>query len=186
MATCCSSPGRAEAIAAGRNPALVTGPTFFPDHIIEVEQTGPTTGDIVWEWHVWDHLIQDFDNTKANFGDVAAHPELVDINYPATNSADWNHANSVDHDAENDWIVISANFQDEFWIVDKSTTTAEAAGHIGGDHGQGGDLLYRWGNPESYRAGTGADKQLFRQHGVKFIEPGVCPARATSSSTTTR
>ncbi len=164
---------QAEAIAAGRNPALTPGASFFPDHIIEVEQTGATTGNIVWEWHLWDHLIQDFDNTKANFGDVAAHPELMDINYPATTSADWNHVNSIDYDTENDWIVISANFQDEFWIIDHSTTTAEAAGHTGGDHGKGGDLLYRWGNPEAYRAGTPADQKLFRQHGVKFIGPDL-------------
>jgi len=81
--------------------------------------------------------------------------------------------NSVDFDTENNWIVISANFQDEFWIVDHSTSTLEAAGHTGGDHGKGGDLLYRWGNPQAYRAGTGADKKLFRQHGVKFIGPGL-------------
>ena len=34
-----------------------------------------------WEWHLWDHLVQDHDSTLANFGDVAAHPELMDINF---------------------------------------------------------------------------------------------------------
>ncbi len=162
----------AEAIAAGRNPALV-GTSFFPDHIIEVERTGPTTGAIVWEWHVWDHLIQDFDAGEGNFGDPALHPELLDINYPANFVSDFNHVNSIDYDPVNDWVVISSNFQDEFWIIDHSTTTAEAASHSGGDHGKGGDFLYRWGNPESYRAGTVADKKLFRQHGVKFIPAGL-------------
>ena len=38
----------------------------------------PAGGRIVWEWHVWDHLVQNFDRTKANYGDVAAHPELID------------------------------------------------------------------------------------------------------------
>ena len=47
---------------------------------MEVKPTGLSTGEIVWEWHVWDHLIQDDDANKANYGDVAAHPELVDIN----------------------------------------------------------------------------------------------------------
>jgi hypothetical protein len=162
----------AQAIAAGRNPAMV-GSSFYPDHIVEVERTGPTTGSIVWEWHVWDHLIQDFDAGQANFGDPAMHPELLDINYPATSGSDFNHVNSVDYEPANDWIVISSNFQNEFWIIDHSTTTAEAAGHIGGDHGKGGDFLYRWGNPEAYRAGTVADKDLFRQHGVKFIPAGM-------------
>ena len=40
-----------------------------------------TGGKIVWEWHLWDHLIQDIAETKHNFGDVAAHPELVDVNF---------------------------------------------------------------------------------------------------------
>jgi hypothetical protein len=164
---------QAEAIAAGRNPAFVTGPIFMPDHIIEVEPTGPTTGNIVWEWHVWDHLIQDHDGAQANFGDVGANPQLVDINFPPTNGSDWNHANSLDYDPANDWILLSANFQDEFWIIDHSTTTLEAAGHTGGDHGMGGDLLYRWGNPQAYRAGTALDQDLFRQHGVKFIDAGL-------------
>ena len=69
-----------EAIAAGRKPELVSK-YILPDSVLEVKPTGKTTGDIVWEWHLWDHVIQDHDSTKANFGDVAAHPELVDINF---------------------------------------------------------------------------------------------------------
>ena len=57
---------------------------MLPDSIIEVKPTGKTTGEIVWEWHLWDHLVQDHDSTKANYGDVAAHPELVDINFVET------------------------------------------------------------------------------------------------------
>ena len=49
--------------------------------ILEVQPTGKTTGKIVWEWHAWDHLIQDFDETKANYGDVGAHRELIDLNF---------------------------------------------------------------------------------------------------------
>ena len=69
-----------EAIAAGRKKELVSN-YLLPDSILEVKPTGKTTGEVVWEWHLWDHLIQDHDSTKANFGDVAAHPELVDINF---------------------------------------------------------------------------------------------------------
>src|SRR5262249_44469967 len=72
----------AEAIAAGRNPeSLNKDWPLLPDCLIEVKPTGRTTGQIVWEWHLWDHLIQDHDSAKANYGDVAAHPELVDLNY---------------------------------------------------------------------------------------------------------
>ena len=69
-----------ECIAAGRKKELVSK-YLLPDSIIEVKPTGKTTGEIVWEWHLWDHLIQDHDSTKANFGNVADHPELVDVNY---------------------------------------------------------------------------------------------------------
>ena len=71
---------REEAIAAGRKKELVSK-YILPDSLLEIKPTGKTTGEVVWEWHLWDHLIQDHDSTKANFGDVAAHPELVDINF---------------------------------------------------------------------------------------------------------
>ncbi len=162
-----------EAIAQGRNPAYLSHDLFLPDSIIEVEQTGPDSGTIVWEWHAWDHLIQDFDNTKPNYGVVADHPELLDLNYPPqpTNN-DWNHVNSVDYHAEFDQIILSAHHFNEVWVIDHSTTTAEAAGHSGGNSGKGGDLLYRWGNPEAYRAGTPADRQEFLQHDATWIPPG--------------
>ncbi len=69
-----------ECIAAGRKKELVSK-YILPDSLIEVKPTGKTSGEVVWEWHLWDHLIQDHDSTKANYGVVAAHPELVDVNY---------------------------------------------------------------------------------------------------------
>ncbi|MFN3242811.1 MAG: aryl-sulfate sulfotransferase [Planctomycetota bacterium] len=168
---------QAEAIADGRDPALLTAPDWFPAGILEIQQTGPTTGQIVWEWHVQDHLVQDFDPTKNNFGVVSDHPELVDINYPPILLdviGDWTHANGIDYDPINDWIIISSRAQDECWLIDHSTTTAEAAGHTGGARGRGGDILWRWGNPQCYGRGTSADRQLFKQHDPRFIPPG-CP-----------
>lgn len=37
----------------------------------------------------------------------------------------------------------------------------------------GGDLLYRWGNPITYRQGTVADQKMFRQHDVQWIQKGL-------------
>jgi hypothetical protein len=162
----------ASAAAAGRNPALIQGPTFYPDHIIEVQKTGPTSGAIVWSWHVMDHVIQDFDPARPDFGVVADHPELIDLNYPLQPASDWNHINSVDYNAEFDQILLSSHNQNEVWVIDHSTTTLEAAGHTGGNSGKGGDLLYRWGNPEAYGAGTLFDKQLFGQHDAQWVEDG--------------
>ncbi len=162
----------AEAIAAGRNPSLMRDGEIWPDHIIEVNST---IGAIVWEWHVWDHLIQDFDPTKENYGIVIDHPELVDLNFSSgglPGDPDWNHTNSIDYDAELDQILLSVRSFSEIWVIDHSTTSAEAAGHAGGNSGKGGDLLYRWGNPKAYDAGTAADQMLFVQHDAQWIPSG--------------
>jgi len=87
--------------------------------------------------------------------------------------ADWIHANAIEYNEDFDQIVISSKPLNEIWIIDHSTTTAESAGHTGGNHGMGGDLLYRWGNPEAYRAGTIDDRQLFGQHDAQWIKPGL-------------
>ena len=48
---------RTQVLEAGRNPSYISSQGLMPDHLIEVQPTGPTSGEIVWEWHVWDHLI---------------------------------------------------------------------------------------------------------------------------------
>ena len=68
---------------------------------------------------------------------------------PAPVRADWMHSNAVAYNAELDQVLLNVLEFNEFWIIDHSTTTAEAAGHTGGKHGKGGDLLYRWGNPRA-------------------------------------
>ncbi|OGS40683.1 MAG: hypothetical protein A3K77_01625 [Euryarchaeota archaeon RBG_13_31_8] len=165
---------RTEVIAAGRNPDYVSSQGLMPDHIIEVQPTGPSSGTIVWEWHIWDHLIQDYDASKANYGVVADHPELVDINFVTSTQPDWMHTNSIDYNKNFDQILISVNNFNEIWIIDHSTTTEEAAGHTGGNSGKGGDLLYRWGNPATYRRGTSNDQKLFSQHDATWIDED-CP-----------
>ncbi len=168
----------AEALAAGRAPQLLPDRELWPDHVIEVQRTGPTTGDIVWKWHLWDHLIQDFDPTKENYGVVEDHPELIDINYvvgngPNAGQADWNHANGIDYNEEFDQIILSIRQFSEIWVVDHSTTTAEAADHSGGNSGKGGDVLYRWGNPAAYGAGDESDRKFYCQHDAQWIEQGL-------------
>lgn len=162
--------GGAKAIAEGRNPAT-TGSTFAPDTVYEIMPTGPTTGTVVWEWHSIDHVVQEFDAGKPNFGQISAHPELIDINYGP--SGDWLHFNGIDYNADLDQIAISVPNFDEIWIIDHSTTTAEAAGHTGGNSGKGGDLLYRYGNPMTYGRGTPADQVLYFNHDVQWIEEGL-------------
>lgn len=164
-----------EAWLAGRDTVGFGYSTLWPDKLVELRPTGLNTADVVWEWHAWDHLVQDFDPLAANYGVVADHPELIDINfvYQANTNPDWLHINSVDYDPELDQVLLSVPFFNEVWIIDHSTTTEEAAMHTGGQQGKGGDLLYRWGNPRAYGRGTEADQQLFFNHGALWVGPGL-------------
>ncbi|MCX7428946.1 MAG: SUMF1/EgtB/PvdO family nonheme iron enzyme [Planctomycetia bacterium] len=150
-----------ESLAAGFKPEMLRDRQLFPDSVIEVQPTYPKGGKVVWEWRVWDHLIQDYDRTKVNYGDVAAHPELIDVHCNGRPvPAFWNHMNSIAYNAKLDQIVLSVRGCNEIWFLDHSTTTKEAASHTGGKHGKGGDIIYRWGNPAAYNRGATRDKQL--------------------------
>lgn len=124
----------------------------FPDGIMEVN---PENNETIWEWYAWDHLIQDHDDAKSNFGVIADNPQLININYITDEKGDIMHANGLSYDANNDVIYLSANFFSEVWVIDHSTTTEEAASHSGGNHGKGGDLIYRFGNPQAYNNQVG-------------------------------
>ena len=165
---------KTEALAAGRNPALITQNALWPAALVEVQPLGTTNGNIVWTWHVWDHLIQHYSAAITNnYGVVSDHPELVDLNFALDGSADWLHCNGLDYNADLDEILLSVHNLSEIWILDHSTTTAEAAGHTGGARGRGGDILYRWGNPRVYGAGTTTNQQLFEQHNPNWIRNGL-------------
>ena len=170
---------REQAITAGANPQFVGEIGLKSDRLIEVRPTGKTGGEIVWEWSVWDHLIQDFDPTKPNYGAVAERPELIDLNFllePLHNShyaGDWTHINAIDYNPELDQIMLSPRHFSELWIIDRSATAQEARGHSGGNSGMGGDLLYRWGNPRAYEHGHAADQRIFWQHQTHWIPPGL-------------
>ncbi len=169
---------RDEALALGADPALFDCAFLRALHIVEVRPTGPTSGEIVWEWSPIDHLIQDFDPEKPNYGVVSERPELIDLNYtlPYTECdngrAYWMDANALDYNAERDQIMITARKFSEVWIIDHSTSIEEAAGRVGGNAGRGGGLLYRWGNPRAHQGGTLADQRLFWPHNAHWIPAG--------------
>ena len=153
-------------LGARLNP---TSKRWWFDYIQEVKPTGLNSGEVVWEWRTWDHLIQDHDPDKPNYGTVAANPRRIDINYrinhtPLRNG--WIHTNALDYNLVLDQIVLSARQYSELWIIDHNTTTEEAARAEG-------DLLYRWGNPRTYGAGDYQDQQLFWQHNIHWIPEGL-------------
>ena len=161
----------AQAIALGRNPSLVPA-TVWSEQILEVQPTGATSGVVVWEWHLWDHIIQDFDTTKPNYGTVTSNSQLLNINYKASaTEVDWIHLNSIDYNPALDQILISSHNFSEIWIIDHSTITAQAAAHSGGNSGKGGDILYRWGNPLAYNNVT-SSRKFWGQHNANWIENG--------------
>ena len=171
---------REEVIAAGANPEFVHESGIEYDYLVEVRPAGANGGEIVWQWSPWDHLIQDFDPTKPNYGAIADHPELIDINFLLETISehrrhrhDLMHSNSVDYNPELDQIMLSPRHFSELWIIDRSATTEEARGHSGGNSGMGGDLLYRWGNPRAYGQGDASDQRLFWQHQTHWIPPGL-------------
>ncbi len=211
-----------EVVAIGRHPDSIVN-RLLVDCVLEIKPTGPNSGEVVWEWYAWDHLIQDTDSNLAKYGEVFEHPELIDVNYGSNAFAaltadpeelarlrtlgyvgggrpqgaddeaddapdrsgpggpprgpgidgDWMHTNSIAYNANLDQIMLSVHGFSEVWIIDHSTTTAEAATHEGGNCGQGGDLLYRWGNPQAYRSGSNVDQRLYGQHCAHWIAEGL-------------
>ena len=188
-----------EAEAAGRDPEHIPGAGLWPDKIIEVKPTYPSGGEIIWQWHMWDHLIQDKFPNKANYGNIKDNPRKIDINAVLAHSkpppaeqikqmikdgnttsnktvdnwhSDISHTNAIVYNSELDQIAISVPEYGEIFIIDHSTTAEEAKGSAGGRWGHGGDLLYRWGNPQTYGRGGPKDKVLFYQHDIRWIPKG--------------
>ena len=163
-----------EAAAMGLKPsfsAILKNRPLLADIIVEID---PSSNKIVWRWDTWDHLAQDFDVDLPDYGEIAQHPQRIDINYQPRMLQespryirDWMHTNAVNYHPVLDQIVISVREFNEFWIVDHSASTAETAGPAG-------DLLWRWGNPAAYQQGDPVDdRQLFLQHDVQWIADGL-------------
>ena len=146
---------------------------IYPETLVEID---PNTDQIVWTWNSMDHIVQDHDNTKLNFGNVNDNPQLIDINYnSALDNGDIMHANGIDYDPIKDVIYFSINYYSEIWVIDHSTTTTEASTNTGGNYNRGGDLLYRFGNPEAYK-NTTVPRLFYNNHFPNIIEgekPGV-------------
>ena len=106
-----------EGAQAGRNPAIASDAPggsngVWPDKIVEIQPNGTTGGDVVWSWHAWDHLVQDYDPVMDNYGVVAEHPELLDINFvdasgAQSGKADWMHCNGIDYNPILEQIALS-------------------------------------------------------------------------------
>ncbi len=158
-----------ECIENGRDPALLEGGELWSDKLIELQPDTMGGAEIVWEWRVWDHLVQDFDSTKANYGVVADNQHLIDVNYgsPSAQAADWHHMNAVDYFPFYDTagqIIMSVPTFNEVWV-------------IWHDYQFNDNLIWRWGNPAAYQRGDSTDQKLFYQHDIHWgnglgVNPG--------------
>ena len=158
-----------ECIENGRNPNLLEGGELWSEKLIELQPDTAGGADIVWEWRVWDHLVQDYDSTKANFGVVADNQHLIDVNFgtPSAQAADWLHMNAIDYFPFYDTagqIIVSVPTFDEVWV-------------IWHDYQFNDNLIWRWGNPQAYQRGDSTDQRLFYQHDIHWgnglgVNPG--------------
>lgn len=158
-----------EAEARGRKPGTSFGKKLWSERILEIKPKGTDDAEVVWQWSLVDHLVQHEDVLKPDYDMISNHPELVDINYFKNSDPDWIHVNSIDYNAELDQIMITCHHLNEVWVIDHGTTTAEAASHSGGKRGKGGDLLYRWGNPQVYQMGNSMSQKFYGQHNAHWI-----------------
>lgn len=163
-----------EAINRARLDSLGYTPTIdlrYGTHFVELRQVpGTQTAEVVWEWHIVDHMVQDVNPNLSNFGDIADNPQLMNVNVTTSGGfgGDWFHVNGVNYSEELDLITFSSRFLSEIFVIDHSTTSAEAAGHTGGNSGMGGDILYRWGNPGNYKT-IGNRRITGPVHDARFI-----------------
>jgi hypothetical protein len=174
-----------QAIAAGCDPKLRQNYRSVPDGVVEMDMKG----NVVWEWNIFDHLIQDVDPTKENYvgkgKTIADYPGKMDANFGGGRAGDWIHTNSIDYNEELDQIAVNNSRQSEFYIIDHGGT------FIPGDPkkstelaaSDAGDFLFRWGNPAVFDAGQGisadeyriseGDQQTFFTHDIQWIRNGL-------------
>lgn len=160
----------------GRDPNNEMGlGEIWDDLVLELQPTGTTGANIVWQWKASEHIVQDIDEKLPNYGIVASSPELLNLNYRPEGIGtfkDWLHFNSVSYNAELDQIALSGHTFDEIYIIDHGTTSSQSSGHVGGAQGKGGDILYRWGNPAAYNQGGDTDQVFNGQHDPHWLQYG--------------
>ncbi|NDV20389.1 hypothetical protein GO013_13315 [Pseudodesulfovibrio sp. JC047] len=153
--------------AAGGSVRTHPDGVIWAEHIVEVRKSGPRSGTIVWEWHVWDHLVQNTDQSAPNYANPVRLPQRMDVNYNPTRTPHWLHANSIEYNPQLRQIVLCLCNTSEVWILDHSTTTEEAASNTGGLMHRGGDILFRWGNPQAY--GAAGRPELVEQRDARWV-----------------
>ena len=162
-----------------------------PDAVYEIDMEG----DVIWSWNFFDHAVQSYDPSGVTPGgrstyvaatltdadyDLDARYRIQDFGRLDLNlngegrdglDLDWNHINSMSYNPARDEIVVNSREYGEIYVIDHSTTTAEAVGAAG-------DFVYRWGNPANYGMGlppswrSNGDQQIHGAHNIHWIQDG--------------
>ena len=172
-----------EAIVAGCNPkAKESYEGSEMDTIVEIDMDG----NIIWEWRFFDHVVQDIDATKDNYGVVAANPGKIDLNWGQPLMRDWLHCNSMDYNDDLDHCVINSVYG-EFCVIDHGNTyiPRDPEKSISLAAGPAGDFLYRFGDPARHGQGEApkylqdwtkvsyGDRQMGGTHNIQWIKQGL-------------
>ncbi|NNE16691.1 MAG: T9SS type A sorting domain-containing protein [Saprospiraceae bacterium] len=168
-----------ESEALGRISSSINPNGVWFEQVVEIKPIGIDSGEIVWKWHITDHLVQDNIDTLDNFQNIAESPEKLNINYRVFNTnaplqpgnPDWLHFNAISYHEAADLILISSRNTNEVYIIDHSTTTEEAKTGIGGNFNKGGDFLFRWGNNAVFNKDIEENRFLYNQHHVNWMNP---------------
>jgi len=167
-----------ECIALGCDPANdYTGAQI--DTIVEVDMDG----NVIWEWNITDHLVQDVNDKLPNYGVISEHPGKMDPNFAGGASGDWIHINSLDYNETLDHIVINNSAFSESYVIDHGGTfvPGDPEESIALAASDAGDFLHRWGNPCVYDAGecprsidegqssTNGHQQVFFTHDIQWV-----------------
>ena len=137
-----------DVIALGADPAKHENYDSRPDGIVEVDMDG----NVIWEWNISDHLVQDYSPEYPNYGVVSEHPGKMDPNFGRGVTGDWIHINAFDYNEILDQVVISNSIFSEFYVVDHGATfiPGDSERSVELAAGDGGDFIFRWGNPCVY------------------------------------
>ena len=155
----------AELAAVGFDTTALTADTvLWSERIVELKPLPPDSAEIVWEWHAFDHLVQNHDPAKPNYGEIKDYPWRINVNTGIGGS--WLHFNGMDYNADLNLIMVSAGYFSEVWVINRRSTTEEA-------RGAKGDLLYRFGNPQMYAAGDSADRRFYFNHSPHWLGNGL-------------
>ena len=153
------------------------------DALVEVDRSG----NVIWEWWFFYHVVQDIDPTKPTYGIIASTPGKIDLNIRGNPvKSDWMHCNSLDYNEDLDLVVVNS-VHGEFYVIDHGNTFLpnNPAGSIALAATSTGDFLYRFGDPAKYDRGdppsvldnwekaTAGHKQLGGSHDIQWIRPGL-------------